>query len=114
MCHISQAVTHRIRHRIQLFHREMRTVDPKSRIPKPLGPCGVPATKRSEKNVLTWESKRLYPQLIGTRIRFVRVHLVRAQGELKQALEAGVLRRGIEHREGHIGQEREPDTRVLQ
>ena len=62
----------------------MQTVDPKSRITKPFGAGCVPATKGGEKNVMTWESKRINSQLIGTRIRFVSVHLVRAQGELKR------------------------------
>src|SRR5215467_5786276 len=106
MCQISQAVTHRILRSIQLFHREMQAVDPKSRITKPLGAGSVPATKSGKKNFLTWESKRLHPHLIGTRIRFVGAHLVSAQGELKQASEAGVLRSGLKHRRSHVGQER--------
>src|SRR5215831_11696229 len=97
MCQISQAVTHRIRRSIQLFHREMQAVDPKSRITKPLGAGCVPTAKGSEKNLLTWESKRIHPHLIGTRVRFVGVHLVGAQSELEKALEARVLRSGLEH-----------------
>src|SRR5882724_9736440 len=110
---IAHTATFTIGDRIELLKRLLLTIDPEGRIAEEFGAGGVPAREGRKKDFFAFQAEGIDAHLIGQRVRFVELNIIRTEPVFKKSLKTGAANVGVEHRRCEIVQEREPDTLFL-